>query len=63
MNVTRNNYSTPLHLAAVAGDVKVCELLLDHKARINALDITQSTPLHKAAAFNHADVIEFLLDR
>ena len=63
VNTSRNNYSTPLHLAATAGDVQIVELLLDHNARIDALDINQSTPLHKAAAYNHAGVVEFLLQR
>ena len=63
MNTPSDNYSTPLHSAAVVGDLEIVKLLLDHGARIDALEINQSTPLHRAAAYNHADVVEFLLER
>ena len=61
MNVARNNYTNPLHLAAVTGDVEIVKLLLKNNARVDALDINQSTALHRAAAYNHSEVVEYLL--
>ena len=63
VNAPRSNYQTALHLAAVNGDINLIKLLIDHNARIDALDSSQSTPLHKAAQFNHAEAVEFLLDK
>ena len=63
VNVTTANYSTPLHLAAVAGDVEILQLLIDNNARLDALDINQMTPLHRAAAHNQSEAVEFLLKR
>ena len=53
----------PLHLAAVNGDVRIVRLLVEHNARIDALNNEQATPLHKAAQYNHVQVVEFLVDR
>ena len=39
------------------------QLLLDNKARIDALDYGQSTPLHKAAGHNHRNVVKDLIRR
>ena len=63
VNTPRENYQTPLHLAATAGCCDIVELLIEHGARIDALDINQETPLYKAAEFNHTDVVEFLLNK
>lgn len=60
INSPRSNYQTPLHLAAMAGDLEIAELLTQHGARIDPLDTDQQTPLFKAAAFNHVDVVKFL---
>ncbi len=63
VNTPRSNYQTPLHLAAVGGDLDIVKLLMDHNARIDALDIHQQTPLHKAAAYNHVDVVDYLIEK
>ena len=39
------------------------KLLVQHHARIDALNDEMATPLHIAAAFNHKDVVEFLIER
>lgn len=54
---------TPLHLAAVSGDLRIVTRLVENNARINALDGDQSTPLHKATANNNAEVIEYLVQK
>jgi len=55
---------TPLHLAAVQGNVPLAELLLLHGAEINAVDpATGRTPLHLAAHHGHRQMIRFLLSR
>ena len=58
-----NLYMYPLHLAAVNGDVRIVRLLIEHNARIDALNREQATPLHKACQYNHVQVVEFLVDR
>lgn len=53
---------TPLHKAAAAGHTGVAELLLVHKANVNArMKGGDSTPLHWAADAGHKDVAELLL--
>lgn len=63
VNTPNNIYMYPLHLAAVNGDLRIVRLLVEHNARIDALNKEQATPLHKAAQYNHVQVVEFLVDR
>lgn len=45
--------------------VVVCrcvKLLVQHHARIDALNDEMATPLHIAAGFNHKDVVDFLIE-
>ena len=44
--------STPLHLAAIAGEYRITRHLIDHGGDINARDRKQATPLHKAAQYD-----------
>jgi TonB family protein len=53
--------ATPLHRAASAGHKDVVELLLAHRADVNAIDNNGVTPLHYAASAGHKDVAELLL--
>lgn len=50
---------TPRFLVVVCRCVK---LLVQHHARIDALNDEMATPLHIAAAYNHKDVVDFLIE-
>lgn len=54
--------STPLHYAAQQGHMSVACLLLEHAARVDALDEEIRTPLHRAASQGHEDMALLLLD-
>eukprot|EP01135_Chromosphaera_perkinsii_P005101 Nk52_evm12s316 gene=Nk52_evmTU12s316 len=60
-NSTR--YRSPLHLAAMRGFYKCCELLYDYGCRVNSRDIYDFTPLHLAAANGHWETVELLAER
>ena len=45
---------TPLHYAAFHGNVKICQLLLEHNANTKAKDFFNLTPLQKAAPRNRS---------
>lgn len=46
----------PLHVAAVAGNVVACELLLQHSAAVDAVDAVGGTALHAALRFSVGSV-------
>jgi uncharacterized protein len=50
---------SPLMLAALAGDAKMCRMLIERDADVNK---TGWTPLHYAATNGHVDVINLLLE-
>ena len=45
--------SFPLHLAAVAGDTDVMEILLQAGAKLTVQDNDKCTPLHKVSLIAH----------
>src|SRR5215467_3108124 len=54
--------ATPLHDAAWNGYKEIAELLLDHRADVNARHIEAgSTPLHYAIIKDHAGIVAVLL--
>lgn len=54
----------PLHCAAMEGNIKVAEFLLNNGADVNAKDETyRVTPLHFAAGYGHKDMAELLIAR
>ncbi|CAG2219399.1 unnamed protein product [Mytilus edulis] len=52
---------TPLHKAAIEGNVEIAELLIRNKADVNAPDNFGATPLHKAAMQGSVDVTDILI--
>jgi ankyrin repeat protein len=53
---------TPLHYAAVRGDLQMAEILLDHREiNVNSSDSTGHTPLHVAARQGNSEMVEILL--
>jgi uncharacterized protein len=55
--------NTPLHVAAVRGDVAPINCLLDHGADIDAIGEFGETPLHVAVQMNHPEAVRTLLAR
>ena len=61
-NVNAKNYgsSTPLHYAALGGNIEAATLLIERGAEINPINDDNDTPLDKAHVLNHTDMIAFL---
>ncbi|XP_070550674.1 GA-binding protein subunit beta-1-like [Ptychodera flava] len=55
------NKSTALHAASGQGHADVAELLIKHRADVNARNRDKSTALHEASGDGHADVAELLI--
>lgn len=53
----------PLNAAAKGGHVKVCKLLIDHNADVNAPDEHGDAPLLSAVEYRHGDVCTLLLQQ
>ncbi len=53
--------SSPLALAAMAGHDRVCAVLLDAGAAVNACDAAQRTPLARACESNQLSCVSVLL--
>ncbi|EDV26008.1 uncharacterized protein TRIADDRAFT_55679 [Trichoplax adhaerens] len=53
---------TPLHIAAIKGDLKVIKALVEQGAKINARDNCGWTPLHEACNFGYKDIAEYLVN-
>ncbi|KAL3269427.1 hypothetical protein HHI36_008497 [Cryptolaemus montrouzieri] len=54
---------TPLHLAAGAGQIEVCKLLLELGADIDATDEQGQKPIHAACRNNHSEVAKLFLQQ
>lgn len=64
IHATNNNGDTPLHLACglAVENVQLVQLLLTHKAPIDARNKKQCTPLHAAAASGHTTTTILLIN-
>jgi len=55
--------STALHIACRCGNLKICKLLLDNGADVNARDKNSETPLMRAVEGGHLDIACILIER
>ncbi len=55
-NTYRVMHNTALHVACVAGDIRIVELLVQHGAKVDSRNADQATPLHKVSSFRHTEV-------
>jgi len=62
VNVTNQDGSSPLHVAALHGRVDLVPLLLKHGASVGARNVNQAVPLHLACQKGHFQVVRCLLD-
>lgn len=53
---------TPLWCAAVAGKLKVVEVLVKYDADVNAVSDTGSTPVRSACFMTHLDIVKLLVE-
>uniref|UniRef100_A0A4X1TPK9 Ankyrin repeat domain-containing protein 27 n=1 Tax=Sus scrofa TaxID=9823 RepID=A0A4X1TPK9_PIG len=61
VNVTNQDGSSPLHIAALHGRADLLLLLLKHGASVGARDANQAVPLHLACQKGHFQVVKCLL--
>lgn len=62
VNVKNNYGSTPLHQHACEGRVECCEVLIEAKADVNAVDESEFTPLMWAVRYGESKVVTVLLE-
>ncbi|XP_004636880.1 ankyrin repeat domain-containing protein 27 isoform X2 [Octodon degus] len=62
VNVTNQDGSSPLHVAALHGRADLVSLLLKHGANPSARNTNQAVPLHLACQKGHFQVVRCLLD-
>nr|KAF6406063.1 ankyrin repeat domain 27 [Molossus molossus] len=62
VNVTHQDGSSPLHIAALHGRADLVPLLLKHGANVGARNANQAVPLHLACQQGHFQVVKYLLD-
>lgn len=55
--------SGPLHVAALKGQSRILQILLDKGADVNGLDSTGRSPLHCAVEGMRMDTVQLLIDR
>lgn len=62
VNVTNQDGSSPLHMAALHGRTDLVPLLLKHGAYSGARNTSQAVPLHLACRQGHFEVVKCLLE-
>eukprot|EP01102_Stenamoeba_stenopodia_P010797 TRINITY_DN3284_c0_g3_i1.p1 TRINITY_DN3284_c0_g3~~TRINITY_DN3284_c0_g3_i1.p1 ORF type:complete len:104 (+),score=30.28 TRINITY_DN3284_c0_g3_i1:196-507(+) len=61
VNIKGYDDLTPLHWAAISGNVEAVKLLLDRGANIDAKSLSGETPLSEASFLGHLDITSTLL--
>ena len=55
--------NSALHLCSANGHMDIIQLLLDHKAPIDAINLSGSTPLHYASLTGNLDIVKVLIQK
>ena len=63
VNSKTKNSNTPLHFAAISGDIDIVQMLLDRGAKVNARNKRGDTPLHNAVKSKKLEIVELLINR
>jgi ankyrin repeat protein len=61
VNAQYGSQGTPLHIAALCGELDVAEYLVNRGAKVNAETSAGVTPLHRAAEGGSAEIARFLV--
>ncbi|KAF5606199.1 uncharacterized protein FSUBG_6216 [Fusarium subglutinans] len=63
IDMTSKGGATCLHLAALGGQSRIIEYLMDHEHPVDAVDEYGNSPLHYAAVSGHLDATKILLSK
>lgn len=61
VNVKNGYGSTPLHIAAMMGDLEMTKILVEAGADVNVTDGAERTPLHCASHFTNQELVDYLI--
>lgn len=61
MNAQDRGGNTPLHIAALGGELALVKFLVENGADVNLQNADKRTPLHYAAAYGHAELCAVLI--
>ena len=61
VNAATKKGNTALHIASLAGQYEVVELLVRHQANVDCRSQNGFTPLYMAAQENHVEIVKYLL--
>lgn len=63
INATNENGQTPLHIAALRGDMYFLDLLIDYRANLDAVNEDKLTPLHLATYAGNINCMKRLIQK
>lgn len=61
VNTANETGLTPLHSAAITGDLEITNILLSHDAEVCPRDNDSFTPIHRACMFNRHEVVNAIM--